>query len=379
MHWLAALATFWLGGQASAQGIWADNFDGYPLGSLIVGQGGWEEWNNVPAKDETVSNDYSVSPPHSLKVNGNPLRQFNGYTSGRWVFKGKFYCPSTTVKEFDFQLFSVYNHGSPYAWNVLLQLNLPSPGSVRIWNGTGGVASGVFPFDAWVELKVTIDLDQDTVEVLCAQNPPATYSYSGGYYGGSSYPKVIKAISLLTQFQDPAQHVYWDSLTLGPDVPDPTFFCTAKTTLACGTPAISYNGIPSSSQQSGFIVSAGPARSCKSGILLYNQTLGAQSLPFQGGTLCVDSMGLRRAGSTNSMGTPGGANCDGFFSIDINVFTKGAWVVPDCAGNPAGIAANNSAPFLNTAGNTIYAQWWGRDSVSTGSFVSDGLSWVVGP
>ena len=384
VHWLVALvATVGLSGLAGAQGIWADNFDSYALGSKIVGQGGWLEWNNAPAKNELVSNTFFSSPPHALAVSGvptgDPLHLYTGYTSGRWVFKGKFYVPSSTNKEFDFQLFSVYNHGSPYAWAVLLQMNTPSPGSIRTWDGTGGVTSGVFPMDQWVDIKITIDLDLDTCDILTAQNQPVSYKYSGGYYGGSNYPKVIKAISLLSQFNDNNMAVYWDNLTIGPDVPDPTFFCTAKTTVACGTPAISFNGIPSSSQQSGFIVGAGPARSCKSGILLYNSAQAAAGLPFQGGTLCVESMGLRRAGSTNSQGTPGGANCDGFFAIDINVFTKGAWVVPACDGSPAGIPSNNSAPFLNVAGNQIWAQWWGRDSVATGSLVSDGLSWIVGP
>ena len=158
-----------------------------------------------------------------------------------------------------------------------------------------------------------------------------------------------------------------------------TKFCTAKSGLACGLPAIDALGNPSATAGSGFIVSAGPARTCKAGILVYNTAQAATPLPFQGGLLCVESMGARRAGPTDSMGTPGGANCDGEFALDMNKFAVGNWVVPDCAGAPAGIPANNPAAFLTVSGTAVFAQFWGRDSVATGSFVSDGVAWVVGP
>jgi hypothetical protein len=158
-----------------------------------------------------------------------------------------------------------------------------------------------------------------------------------------------------------------------------TTFCTAKQGLACGVPSISAAGIPSATSGSGFVVSSGPARTCKNGILLYNTATVSPGLPFQGGTLCVDAMGLRRAGPTDSKGTPGGTNCDGLFSLDMNAFTVGAWVVPDCAGNPSGLPPNNPAGFLATPGTLIHTTYWGRDSVATGSFVSNALTYTQGP
>jgi hypothetical protein len=156
-----------------------------------------------------------------------------------------------------------------------------------------------------------------------------------------------------------------------------TVFCTAKAGLACGLPSISGLGTPSATASSGFTVSAGPARSCRSGILVYNTTQGPP-LAFQGGTLCVEAMGLRRAGSTNSMGTAGN-NCDGTFTLDMNAFGYGTWIVPDCTGAPSGTPPNMPAAFLGTPGTAVFSQWWGRDSVATGSFVSDGLTWTIGP
>jgi hypothetical protein len=160
----------------------------------------------------------------------------------------------------------------------------------------------------------------------------------------------------------------------------PTKFCTSKAGLVCGAPTISSSGTPSAMATSGFTISAAPARSNRSGILLYN-TVSGPALPFQGGTLCIDPMGLRRAGSTNSMGTcpPAPTGCDGVFSIDMNAFAKGLWVVPDCTGAPSGTPPNNPAGFLTVAGTKVFTQWWGRDSVPTGSFVSEGLCYDVCP
>ena len=156
-------------------------------------------------------------------------------------------------------------------------------------------------------------------------------------------------------------------------------FCTSKSALVCGPPTVQYSGRPSATLSSGFTISAFPARTCKSGIVLYNTTQSATGIPFQGGTLCVEAMGLRRAGPTNSMGTPGNTNCDGQLTLDMNAFAQNAWVVPDCAGAPSGLPPNSAAAYLKTPGQAIFTQVWGRDSVATGSFLSSGVQYVVGP
>ena len=45
----------------------------------------------------------------------------------------------------------------------------------------------------------------------------------------------------------------------------------------------------------------------------------------------------------------------------------------------SGNAGGNPAAFLTLPGSMINAQWWGRDSVMTGSFLSDGVEYVVAP
>jgi hypothetical protein len=42
-------------------------------------------------------------------------------------------------------------------------------------------------------------------------------------------------------------------------------------------------------------------------------------------------------------------------------------------------AAEAPAAFLTTVGTQVAAQWWGRDSLATGSFVSGAVLYTIGP
>ena len=146
-------------------------------------------------------------------------------------------------------------------------------------------------------------------------------------------------------------------------------YCTAKAGLACGTPSIAATGIPSASATSGFTISAAPAGSNRMGILLYTSS-GRANVPFpsSGHILCVQAP-LKRGGPANSGGTPGG--CDGVFALDMNQYASGNY-------NP-GFPTHNPATFLLTPGQQVNCQWWGRDSVATGSFMSDAIEYLVCP
>ena len=158
----------------------------------------------------------------------------------------------------------------------------------------------------------------------------------------------------------------------------PTTFCTAKTTLVCGPAAIGSTGIPSGSAPSGFVVSAGPTRGCRAGLLLYSNQPPVAGVPFGGpgdGLLCLTPGGLRRAGPIDAGGTAPNV-CDGLLAIDMNRFHSLTWAATGC--NPAP-GQNNPAGFLNNFGVMVNGQMWYRDSVATGQGLSDGLTWTIGP
>jgi hypothetical protein len=91
------------------------------------------------------------------------------------------------------------------------------------------------------------------------------------------------------------------ALSLRLDCGDVTTYCQAKTNSLGCVPAIAGSGYPSASATGGFKVTCTNVRNSKTGLLFYG--IGAASLPFQGGTLCVASP-IKRAPSMNSGGPP---------------------------------------------------------------------------
>jgi len=97
--------------------------------------------------------------------------------------------------------------------------------------------------------------------------------------------------------------------------------------------------------------------------------LADSPFPSGGHILCIGTP-VRRGGPANSGGTPG-PNCDGFFSLDINEFASGNYM--------PGFPTFNPAAFLLVAGTQVNVQWWGRDTVPTGSFMSDAVQFFTRP
>jgi hypothetical protein len=145
-------------------------------------------------------------------------------------------------------------------------------------------------------------------------------------------------------------------------------YCTAKVNALGCTPAIHYSGSPSATAPSGFAVSCSSVRNNKPGLLFYS-VFGQQSVPFQGGTLCVKPP-VRRTPVVSSGGNPLPINdCSGFYAIDMNAFAQGLL---------------GGAPLANlkVAGTIVDCQWWGRDPgfpPPNNTTLSDGLHYVVGP
>ena len=125
--------------------------------------------------------------------------------------------------------------------------------------------------------------------------------------------------------------------------------------------AIGFTGAPSASATSGFTVTGSNAKANRQGLLLYTDN-GRAAIPFQGGFLCVTAPSR----TPPAMSGGSGSMCNGTFSIDMNAFA-------------AGLAGGNPQAFLQIPGTVVDAQWWGRDTVAQGSYLSDGLEWIVCP
>ena len=177
-------------------------------------------------------------------------------------------------------------------------------------------------------------------------------------YEDPAFPASLTIVGVHQASPDHLARYDLDVVTGTPAFP----YCTAKSGLVCGTPDMTASGFSSVSSSSGFVIAAGPARPSKQGVLIYTDS-GPAATPFNNGLLCI-SPPVKRATQIFSGGTPG--QCDGVFATDLNAFT-------------AGLIGGNPAPFLSVPGTVVWAQYWGRDTFATGNFLSQGISFTIGP
>ena len=142
-------------------------------------------------------------------------------------------------------------------------------------------------------------------------------------------------------------------------------YCTAKVNSCGGTPAISSAGAASMIATSGFTISATGARPSKLGLVIYtNNGPRTPAIPFGTGLLCIDSPVRRGTILMSIGGTPG--MCDALRSMDMNAFAHA-------------LIGGNPQAYLSAPGTQINVQFWGRDTIANGSYLSNGGQYIVGP
>lgn len=121
----------------------------------------------------------------------------------------------------------------------------------------------------------------------------------------------------------------------------PVIYCTAKMNSQFCVPAIGYQGTPSLTGTGPFRITATNLLNNKQGLVFYGYAQAA--LPFQGGTLCVQSP-VKRTPATSTGGAATGNNCSGTFNFDFKA-----------------LMASGSDPVLQVVGQQVNAQIWSRD------------------
>ncbi len=216
-----AVAALSFGTSVIGQVVWTENFDSYSAGSGLSGQGGWTTWDGDPAWDSTVTDAMSRSSGNSLDVSGDSdsVYMFSDQRPidcGQWRVTAYVYTPSDMNAPNDnyFLLLNTYEHGGPYHWST----------SVHFSTGTGTVFADwdneALPLttDAWVEVRVEIDLDNDWQQF---------------YYGGDLLYEDVwadrigtdgkLALEAMDLFAYGATSQFWDDISLEQtgDCPEP--------------------------------------------------------------------------------------------------------------------------------------------------------------
>ena len=194
---------------AAAQ--WSDNFDQYPLGSLLDGQGGWAGWDGG-AMNAVISADYPKydGDQHAkLFMNDDAVQEHSGVTSGQWTYSGLQYLTEDLTGVTYFILMNKYTPASK-GWGAQIELNLDTNLARDADTNTGSVP---ILYDQWAEITVEIDLDANT-----------RTTYYDGQLLGTRYwylegdPNHEQAIAALDLWADVGGNpVYYDDLSLVPE------------------------------------------------------------------------------------------------------------------------------------------------------------------
>ncbi len=189
---------------------WFEDFDSYATGSQLHGQGGWKGWGNDPLAGALTSSTFSLSAPNSVDIVGasDLVHEYSGSTNGFWVFTAWQYIPTGFTGETYFVMLNQYDDaGATNNWST--QVRFTSTGNQVIADMAGAGPPLPLVLDSWVELRVEIDLVNDTQEFYYNNQLLSQGSWTAGISGGGSLN--VGAVDL---FANAASSVYYDDMSL---------------------------------------------------------------------------------------------------------------------------------------------------------------------
>jgi len=192
-----------------AMADWVDTFDTYDTATKLPDQSTWEAWgNDANAANFYATTDRARSAPNSVVINGadDGVHQYTGYDSGRWIYTAWVYVPTGMDDLQYFILLNTYPASDTNNWS--LQLELDGPGATV--NDFNGASSVTMLQDAWAQIRVEIDLDQDVQNVFYNGVPLVSKSWTGGVEPGGAVN--IAAVDLWANESD--SDVYYDDMSL---------------------------------------------------------------------------------------------------------------------------------------------------------------------
>jgi F5/8 type C domain len=197
-----ALAVAGICSTAAAQAF-TEDFDSYAAGTNLQNVGGWKGWDGAAGASAPVSNAFAYSGSNSVEIiaSADLVHEFD-VAGGKWIFSTMMYVPSGSTGTSYFILLNSYDDGANQDWSAQIVIDMTA-GTLSSYYVAGSGATIVY--DEWVELKLVIDLDEDTVDEYYNGALLATHEWDDDDHG------TIGAIDL---YGNSASSVYYDDIML---------------------------------------------------------------------------------------------------------------------------------------------------------------------
>lgn len=193
-----------------------DNFDSYPTGTTIIGQGGWMGWDNNSAYNATLTSG-GLSAPNRVFVTGSSdiVKPASAQASVRLLnsVRAKVFVPSTSVGDTYFILLNRYAHAGPYSWSVQLRMNAAQ--ALIQENRAGAGPSLPLVTDQWKEIRCEIDTGNNVVSVYYDGQHLVTQPWK--IPGDPNAQDLLAAVDLYSD--NPNSVAYYDDLRVDPGGP----------------------------------------------------------------------------------------------------------------------------------------------------------------
>jgi hypothetical protein len=192
---------------AAPASVFTEDFESYAAGMALHGQGGWKGWNNNPAAGATVSTEFACSGSQSVEILGSSdlVHEFRR-AGGQWALSLMQYIPSGSTGTSNFILLNRYKDGGANTyddWSIETQYNLQT-GVITCWHGAIPGAAAIL-FDQWVQIKLLINLDQNTFEEFYNGRRMAAGPWDDDTHG------TLQALDL---FGNRASSIYYDDIRI---------------------------------------------------------------------------------------------------------------------------------------------------------------------
>jgi hypothetical protein len=140
--------------------LWSDGFESYEAGTILNNVGGWAGWAGDEGAAAPVSDAFAYSGLNSVEIPGTAdlVHEFE-MAGGQFVLTAMQYIPSGTTGSTYFILMNQY--GGPDEWSTQTTYNMDD-GVITAW-GDGASPDVTIQYDQWVELKIEVDMDANTL------------------------------------------------------------------------------------------------------------------------------------------------------------------------------------------------------------------------